>query len=202
MEITSRSKNEEIAKAFEEQLKTGQTILYSLEPTSNPEYSMGYFIQKAKLTENTTITALALGWSNDSLIRTMQNFKTDLIKEVKVGDTANKIFAVLALKANKIISQLDIHIRLIESQVKKTWTNKDGSVGEAQPKTNPTSGEVILINGEPVYRYTELVNGKPEHVLVKADISTTVQPIVKQETIAAENVMSTMKELAEEGLQN
>lgn len=200
MEITSRSKNEEIGKAFKDQLETGATILYSLEPTSNPEYSMGYFIQKAKLTENTTINALALGWSDDSLIRTMQNFKTELISGIKPGDSANKIFATLALKANKIINQLDIHIRLIESQVKKTWVNKDGSVGEAQPKINPTTSEVILINGEPIYRYTELVNGKPEHVIVKADVTTTVQPIIKQQVIAAENVMSEMKELAEDGI--
>lgn len=146
--ITSKSKTEEIAVAFKEQLATGKVFVGSIEVTSNPDYTSVMFLQE--LTEEPTkenLLALALSWVNKTIIRHWMNFETKNIT-FAVGDLANDIFSNLSQ------SEMVVNLKIYENFTPRTWTNAEG-VQTSNPKTNPKTGEAIMIEGLPVYRHTD-----------------------------------------------
>lgn len=200
-EITAKSLNSELAEAFKEELNSKECFLYSIEPTSNPDYIMCHFAQQVSLGgNNVTFTALALGWADSTILRVMQNFNAAYAKEFKVGMTALEIFQIAAKLQNKVIESNEaINICLEESTIQRTWVNKDGSEGGAKAKINPSTGEVILYNEKPIYRYTYFVQGKPEHKLLNGNSTDVAQSIIKgQSPIEDLKKIEKAKELLEE----
>lgn len=180
-QINSRSLNSELNEAFKEELETKQCILFAIEPTANNNFIMCHFAQKVNVNgNNVTFTALALGWADSTILRVMQNFNADYAKEFKIGMTALEVFQIAAKLQNKVIESTEpINICLEESTIQRTWVNKDGSEGGAKAKVNPSTGEVICYNGEPVYRYTYFVQGEPKHVLLNSTSTDSAQSIIK-----------------------
>ena len=42
-------------------------------------------------------------------------------------------------------------------------------------KVNPSTGEVVMSNGSPVYRHTSLVFGKPSHTFLRAETAPVLE---------------------------
>lgn len=69
---------------------------------------------------------------------------------------AKKQFAVGDYIAEKMgIPQVNIQID--EFLVVGTWINSDGSAGRQQPKINPQTNRVLVVDGRPIYRNSRLV---------------------------------------------
>ena len=175
-----------VKDALSKSLASGKVYLYSVNPSKNPEKPLDYtcvFAQKVNLTEDegnsNELFAIAQKTQNfSSAIATARmSFKHDYLVEKGIipenyserieFDDTNTICA------DDIFDKENINIQITES----LEPNKNYS--SHSPKINPTTGEVVMHNLQPVYRDSKLVIGKSNHILLKSDSSRSERTIKK-----------------------
>lgn len=76
----------------------------------------------------------------------------------------------------------DLNIQIIENTIQNPATPNQ------TPKVNPKTGEVLMSNGEPIYRHTSIVFGAAKNVFLKHDVvaqtaAATTEGVAKQSVI-------------------
>lgn len=154
-ELTSRSTNAEIAQQLGKELATGKPIIYAIEETKNPEYTMLYVAQEVKGARQVSeADADFLGWDSKTIARCLRNCSAKKAAEFEVGDS------------------LDGY----NVEVYEDTTPGVKSDGSDQDQKQTPDGELLfeIETGAAIYRHTRLVKGLANHVLLQN------QPIVRK----------------------
>lgn len=131
---TKNSKNVELSTEFKAQIESGKPFIFAKNTPVVGKDTKSYqtlFIAQAKKENGNTVNALFLGWDS-RILRTVRNATAEISAKFPAGTTFD-----------------DLSIQVVENTTK-------GYEGQ-EPKVNPSSGEVITFEGQPVYEHTELV---------------------------------------------
>jgi hypothetical protein len=169
IELTSKSRNEEIAEALANNaaFTSGQAVCACVEETSNDDYVRVMFVQKRQT--NNSLNALLLGWESN-IERAWQNFHVDRTPEnLASGVSANDIIRAVA-EDNGVDFSGDVKIVITHSLTPRTGKMSNGKM-YVQPYMVNKKGEALMFRDpatnqlKHVYRTT---------VLERADVQDSI----------------------------
>lgn len=132
---TKNSKNVELQKEFDAQIKSGKPFVFAMNaPTVSPKDGKTYvtaFVAQAKKSAENTVNAMFLGW-DVRIVRATRNMLQEIAGKYPVGTVLE-----------------GLTVQSVESFKPKYDKQKS--------RINPTTGEIIIVDGKPVYEHTELV---------------------------------------------
>lgn len=145
---------------YQELLETGQPVVRKVwvnENSTKDQVSVQFIQQIKRDTTGTPNKLIALAQGIDGI---GQNLVTSIFSFAAVQA---KAFGLVPgeyhegeSKTAKDVFGLDVNIQVVEN----TTPNGYSKVAQ-QPKLNPKTNEVLLLDGKPIYRHTELVEGAP-----------------------------------------
>jgi hypothetical protein len=156
--VNQHSTNEELLENLPELCKTGKPFIYYVgEPTTGKDgqdYVPLFIAQQASVNGQVTeVEKMFLGW-DIPLLRIIQNTKPEIAEAM--GYVQGHVFDNLNIQVQ------DKFTPQYEGQEPKQFG----------AKTPEREGEIITHGGQTVYRHENLVVGKPEHIVLKADASS------------------------------
>lgn len=149
---------------FKEILEEGKVLVRKTWTNTNStkDQVTVQFIQKKFTKKLVNLVALAQGYKSGTIATTLMSFDRETL--LKMGLETDKNY----LEENKVVYAddlfgVEVNIQVTENHMKATDTQS--------PKCNPTTGEVLCLEGLPIFRHTELVPGEVEDVFIQHDKS-------------------------------
>lgn len=163
------------SESFKKALATGKVLvrrIFSNENSKKDQVTV-QFMQEIDVpaSENQSVlVAMAQGVERPgkNLITTLFSFSRAAINALGLKE-GNYFDGENVVHADKLFQGTEVNIQVTENN------RKNPLAKEQEPKKNPTTGEPVLVNGEPVYRHTELVAGPVKNIFLN---STTARQAV------------------------
>lgn len=167
-QLSKHATNADLQNHFGATLADGQTRVFAIEQSRNPEYKTVYMCQVVKKPGGDvgSTQKFFLGWDDTRILRVIHNSKADVLEArgIKVGT----------------VVPFDIHSE------EKTFPAYEGQ----EPRVNPKTAEVIMFQGQAVYEHTELVSpgfgGIKQLARQEANIIRPASEVFEAAKVAAE----------------
>ena len=173
---------------FETALATGKALIRKVwvnEGSTKNQLGIQLIQQIQNNSEAVNPSLLLQGIKNTQKLTVVISAKQDVALSggVKIQDYVEKDEVLFAedLYAKLAGSPVEVNIQCTESNSPYRMNggmivrNAAGEPLTIDAKVNPSTGEVVMSNGSPVYRHTSLVFGKPSHTFLRAETAPVLE---------------------------
>lgn len=173
---------------FQNALATGKTLVRNVWVNENNSDQVGIqFMQQIETSEGVSPSLALQGIKSTRKLTVIASAKKETLEAVGLkiqnyAETdevlfANDLYKSLGVTQDVNISLEENHDKYVRTATGTIAYRKDGSSIELEPKVNPTSGEVVKVNGKEVYAHTSISFGMPKRTFLRNESVQQLQVV-------------------------